>query len=103
MKKMTRFNRFLAQVIFMAALTPMASISAEYTSVTLPGGVTLEFAVVLPDSYTEDREWPSVLAFPPGGQNKAMVNSDLGSVGIRGQASGIFGIQSRRPHQRIIF
>jgi hypothetical protein len=68
MKKVTRFNRFLAQVIFMAAMTPMASTSAEYTSVTLPGGVTVEFAVVLPDGFSEDREWNAILAFPPGGK-----------------------------------
>jgi len=100
---MTRFNRFLAQVIFMAALTPMASISAEYTSMTLPGGVTLEFAVVLPDGYSKDREWPAVLALPARGPKQGHGEFKFGMMEIRGQASGIFGIQSHRPHQRIIF
>ena len=57
---------------------PVAAKAAEFTSVTLAGGVTVEFAVVLPDGFTADKAWPAILAFPPGGQNKAMVNTGLG-------------------------
>ena len=62
----------------MVAVYPVAATAAEFTSVTLTGGVTVEFAVVLPDGFTEEKAWPAILAFPPGGQSKAMVNTGLG-------------------------
>ena len=60
-------KRILAALILggVVGLSPAAAVGAEYTSITLAGGVTVEYAVVLPDGYTEDRDWPALLAFPP--------------------------------------
>ena len=33
--------------------------------------------MVLPDGYTPDRDWPTLLTFPPGGQSVSMVTSGL--------------------------
>ena len=54
----------------MVAVYPVAAKAAEFTSVTLAGGVTVEFAVVLPDGFTADKAWPAILAFPPGARTK---------------------------------
>ena len=87
----------------MVAVYPVAAKAAEFTSVTLAGGVTVEFAVVLPDGFTADKAWPAILAFPPpppppppprggGGPEQSDGQYRFGMVGVRGPAPWIFGV-----------
>lgn len=50
-----------------------------YHTMDLPDGMTLQYAVVLPKNFDATREYPVLLAFPPGGQNQAMVQTGLDS------------------------
>ena len=87
----------------MVAVYPVAAKAAEFTSVTLAGGVTVEFAVVLPDGFTADKAWPAILAFPPGGQNKAMVNTGLGWWESEAQRRGYLVFSPAAPSSELFF
>ena len=81
----------------------MAAISAEFTAITLPGGIVIEFAIVLPDGYSADREWPAVLAFPPGGQTKDMVNSGMGWWESEAKRRGFLVFSPAAPTSGLFF
>ena len=68
----------------------------EFTTVTLPGG-ELEYATLLPLDYEPDQSYPLLLALPPGGQDKSMVDAGLGSVWQLGALYGFIVVSPAKP------
>jgi pimeloyl-ACP methyl ester carboxylesterase len=48
-----------------------------YETLSLPGGETIEYALLLPANYNPQQDYPVLLALPPGGQNRQMVDAGL--------------------------
>ena len=68
----------------------------EFTTVTLPGG-ELEYATLLPFTYEPAQSFPLLLALPPGGQDKSMVDAGLGSVWQVGAVYGFIVVSPAKP------
>jgi predicted esterase len=48
-----------------------------YETLSLLGGETIEYALLLPANYNNQQDYPILLALPPGGQNRQMVDAGL--------------------------
>jgi hypothetical protein len=55
----------------------------SYRQITLSSGMTLYFALILPENPDLSRTYPVLLAFPPGGQNYEMVEWAIEKYWIR--------------------
>lgn len=60
-----------------AALLALAApaLAGDWQTLKTDGGETLEYRLLLPDGYEPGKAYPAVLALPPGGQDKAMVDA----------------------------
>jgi len=65
-----------------------------HRSVTLSGGTTIQYAVVLPPNFDPSRTYPILLALPPGGQDLATVDALVNAYWIRGAARGCSPLNS---------
>jgi pimeloyl-ACP methyl ester carboxylesterase len=68
---------------------PAADLSGPgltYQSIILAGGSELEFALLLPEGFNPAHSYPVLLALPPGGQSRDMVEAGLSSYWISGAA-----------------
>ena len=59
------------------ALTPVWASASVVEKQGTFNGVTVHYKVVLPDNYDASREYPTILAFPPGGQDMRAVDSRI--------------------------
>jgi poly(3-hydroxybutyrate) depolymerase len=73
MQRLVAFSIILA-VGFMANIAS----AAEFKSLDLGGGRELVYAVVVPADYDRARDYPAILAMPPGPQTPQMVEAGLG-------------------------
>lgn len=48
-----------------------------YETLSLSGGENIEYALLLPAKYNTQQDYPILLALPPGGQNRQMVDAGL--------------------------
>lgn len=62
-------------VIVLLVIPDSLALAATFHERSSFSGLTMEYAVVLPDDYDEDRSYPAVLAFPGGGQSMRIVDS----------------------------
>jgi len=71
--------RVALAVALLVALCPVRARSAvhEYRVLELPDGTALEHALVLPEGFSPDGTYPTLLALPPGRQDRAMVETGL--------------------------
>src|SRR5262245_29624619 len=65
-----------------AAVVAIVGLSARASAETLDksgkfGGLTVHYKVVLPPGYDASRAYPTILAFPPGGQDMRLVDGSL--------------------------
>lgn len=51
--------------------------SIQFETFTSADGTTMEYAVVLPDNFDSQKQYPILLALPPGGQGKDVVQALL--------------------------
>jgi predicted peptidase len=73
-----RHISFVRTLAALALLTFSASLNAKAFDKSIDiVGVTLHYKVVLPKDYDAAKEYPAVLAFPPGGQGADMVLTTL--------------------------
>jgi dipeptidyl aminopeptidase/acylaminoacyl peptidase len=56
--------------------------SALYKQITTNDGTTLEFAEIYPEGLDLNKEWPVLIAFPPGNQDRSMVDWGLNTYWI---------------------
>ena len=65
--------------IFLLLLMPMMPAQAQHTyhELSLEDGSRLRYALVLPSDFDPAKTYPTLLAFPPGGQDERMVEAGL--------------------------
>ena len=64
----------------------MNDVAMKIVPVILAGGSALEFALLLPEGFNPVQTYPVLLALPPGGQSRDMVEAGLSSYWISGAA-----------------
>jgi predicted esterase len=64
-------------LLFLALLT-MAHAQDYYHTLELTDGTMLEYALLLPPDFDTNTTYPTLLALPPGGQTKDMVEAGFG-------------------------
>jgi predicted peptidase len=64
-------------VTLMLAVTASAASASTVAKQGTFNGLTIQYKVVLPDHYDPAREYPTILAFPPGGQEMRLVDNRL--------------------------
>ncbi len=69
----------LALLICIAAFTPVYGFGAEFRTFVGADATVIDYAVVLPDGFSQDQTYPTILALPPGPQTRDMVNAGLAS------------------------
>lgn len=69
--------RVCVAIVLVLVLTPIAAAAGVIEKQGTFNGVTVHYKVVLPDGYDATREYPVILAFPPGGQDMRLVDSRL--------------------------
>ena len=77
--------------------------ATTFQSVVLADGTAIEFAVALPPAFEAEREWPTVLALPPGAQSTAMVEAGLDLYWAAGPPRGWVVISPAAPGGRLFF
>ena len=65
-----------------------SAMAAEYKTATMADGTIVTYALALPAAYDESRTYPLLLALPPGGQNRVMVEAGLSVWEREGRARG---------------
>jgi dipeptidyl aminopeptidase/acylaminoacyl peptidase len=60
----------------------------EFENVTLPSGVKMEYKVLTPEGFDSAKEYPILLALPPGAQNKQMVDAGFNLYWNAGRENG---------------
>ena len=63
--------------IALAMLTASAASAAVVAKQGTFNGLTVQYKVVLPDNYDASREYPTILVFPPGGQDMRAVDGRI--------------------------
>jgi acetyl esterase/lipase len=74
-----------------------------HRSVTLSGGTTIQYAVVLPPGFDPSRTYPILLALPPGGQDLDTVDALVNAYWIRGAARGWIVLSPAAPGGQLYF
>ena len=71
-------------------------LSWDYSTVTL-GSTTIEYATLLPPDFDPAKSYPLLLALPPGGQTKRMVDAGLETFWQRGALYGFIIVSPVKP------
>ena len=67
-----------AVTLFAISMAMIANAAAaEFKSNVMADGTTITYALALPEGYDQRRAYPLLLALPPGGQNRVMVEAGL--------------------------
>jgi predicted esterase len=85
------------------ALTAAPPGAITFQSVAISDGTVVDFAVSLPPEFDAAREWPTLLALPPGSQTTAMVESGLDRYWSAGAGRGWVVISPAAPGGRLFF
>jgi predicted peptidase len=67
----------LRLLVTLTFTTALAAQPAVFEELELEGGQKLAYALVLPKGFDPVRSYPALLALPPGGQDRAMVEAGL--------------------------
>ena len=86
-----------------SALTAAPAGATTFQSVVLSDGTEIDFAVALPPDFDAEREWPTVLALPPGAQTTAMVEAGLDLYWAAGPPRGWVVISPAAPGGQLFF
>ena len=73
-----------------------AALTWEFSTIDLDG-TTIEYATLLPPAYDAANSYPLLLALPPGGQDRSMVNAGLESFWQRGALYGFIIVSPVKP------
>ncbi len=93
---MSVIRKILLASFLLAA--PAHAHAAEFETVTLPDGTDLTYAIAVPDGFRPDNTYPLLLAFPPGSQDRAMVDAGLASYWeAEGAARGFIVVSPETP------
>lgn len=68
----------------------------DYAAITLASG-TIEYATLLPPDFDPARSYPLLLALPPGGQDKSMVDAGMETFWQRGALYGFVIVSPVKP------
>jgi dipeptidyl aminopeptidase/acylaminoacyl peptidase len=86
-----------------SALAAAPAGATTFQSVVLSDGTEIDFAVALPPDFDAEREWPTVLALPPGAQTTAMVEVGLDLYWAAGPPRGWVVIRPAAPGGQLFF
>ncbi|MEZ4662578.1 MAG: hypothetical protein R2911_33925 [Caldilineaceae bacterium] len=75
----------------------------RYETLTLQNGTEIEYAIVLPDKFDESQIYPILLALPPGGQTRDMVDAGLGYWADGAMAHGWIVLSPTAPNGELFF
>ena len=78
---------FLAMILLLAIGNWMLAVEIEFNSMTI-GEVELQYAVSLPHDFDSEKEYPILVALPPGAQNKQMVQAGFNLYWNAGKSNG---------------
>ncbi len=101
-------NRSTPLAVMLAAVVAIAAaaspvLAAEYRTVVAADGTRIEYAVVLPEGFDAARSYPVMVALPPGGQDRAMVEAGLGFWQDEGPRRGYVVVSPAAPGGRLFF
>jgi predicted peptidase len=100
---MNKFFRLFAILLGMVALGSVPAQAAEYRNITLPSGVVIEYALVLPDGYQADKSYPLLLALPPDPQTRDMVNAGISFFEAQAKKRGMIVVSPVAPEGELYF
>ena len=75
----------------------------RYETLILEDGTEVEYAVVLPAGFDASQEYPTLLALPPGGQTRDMVDAGLGFWADGAMANGWVVLSPVAPGGTLFF
>lgn len=75
----------------------------RYETLSLQNGTEIEYAIVLPDKFDASQTYPILLALPPGGQTRDMVNAGLGYWADGAMANGWIVLSPAAPNDELFF
>ncbi len=91
----------MVRTLFLLVIAAMAVDSSaqelEFKSAELPDGQKIEYGLLLPEGFEKDKEYPILLALPPGQQNKDMVKAGIGLYWERGASEGWLVVSPAAP------
>lgn len=97
-------RRSFVIVALLAVIAPSAAFAADYRRFISSDGTVIEYAVVLPDGFSESQTYPAILAFPPGPQTRDMVNAGLISYWeAQAKTRGFIVVSPAAPGGRLFF
>ena len=89
-----RFSRFVGMLLVVATVVVHSvserSVAQEFTTrkVELKAGNTIEYGYIEPDDFDPSKEYPVLLALPPGAQNRQMVKASFDLYWNQGGKNG---------------
>ena len=86
-----------------AASTEESAAVTRYETLTLQDGTEITYAVVLPAGFDESKEYPILLALPPGGQTRSMVDAGLAFWADGAIANGWVVLSPVAPNGTLFF
>src|ERR1700704_5262174 len=98
-------ERVLLPVIALLSLAigPFAAADVLDKSATI-NGTTVRYKVVLPKDFDAAKNYPEILAFPPGGQDMDMVNATLnGNFRAQAEQRGYIVVEPAAPNGLLFF
>ena len=83
--------------LLLAAVLAGPAAAAEYKTFTTTDGAVLEYALALPEGFDAARTYPVLVALPPGGQGRSMVEAGLPYFEAEGVRRGYIVVSPAAP------
>ena len=90
-------------LLLAAVLAGPAAAAAEYKTFTTTDGAVLEYALALPEGFDAARTYPVLVALPPGGQGRSMVEAGLPYFEAEGVRRGYIVVSPAAPARLVFF
>lgn len=95
---------FRLMVVVVALGASSSARATEWLDLVAADGIKIKYAVDLPPGFDPDKTYPALLALPPGGQNRRMIEWAYESYwGPQAEARGFIVVAPIAPYQKFFF